>query len=343
MTTGRRLLLSLACISTLGGLWALPVGAAEGDPGSCKMLLAEGRLETRRAHFPEAVEIYERALTFPQCASEAQLGLAETYNGMNRHKEALAMAESALRSAGGSELAALAHHQIGLALDVRGRRLNSRKKRAMAAFEQAVELSGGQLEPAIRALMRIYRETGQDDELAALEERFPKVRSSSRAEQVQQMQEARKKRLAKSPPASAAEAAGPTADATEGPTTATQTWTLDCLSRERTEGLATDASVLAPTAEDWQNGLVRPKKVEAYQPQYTERARKERIGGVVIGEVLIDEQGVTRSARLVRGLHPDLDASALDSLCSHRWLPAKTSDGKALAIYYQLTVNFNIR
>ncbi len=306
------------------------------------MLLAEGQLESRRAHFPEAVQLFEQALGFPQCTSEAQLGLAETYNSMNRHKEALAMAESALKTAQDDELAALAHYQIGLALDIRGRRLNAKKKRAVAAFEQAVELSRGEYEPAIRALMRIYRETGQEIELASLEERFPTVRSSSRAEQVRQVQ-ARKKRSAKPPPAAIPEGATEAPEEAVDQVSETETWTLDCATQQRTDGFQPDASILAPTPEDWQNGLVRPEIVEAPQPQYSERARKERIQGVVVGEVLIDSRGETRSARLLRGLHPDLDVLSLQAFCEYRWRPAKASDGTPTAIYYQLTINYSIQ
>ena len=341
---GRKLLGWILLATALSSpLWGAAGAEEASASGGCKTLLAKGQLETRRALFPEALAYFEQAVAFAECARDAQLGMAEVYNGMNRHREALRFAQSVLETIRDDEVAALAYYQQGVALDVRGRRFNAKRQQAVDAFKRSVEVSGGEYEPAIRALLRIYRETDQAEELARLEARFPQVRTSTRAEQVRQMQAHRKQQQKKKPPAGTGEAApsNPTSDAPSPD--ATEPWTMDCATGERLEDQPLDASVSVPTAEDWKAGMQRPEKLEAVTPQYSESTRLAKIQGVVVAEVWIDEQGTPRSARLVRSLHPDLDANALAAFCKSRWRPAQAADGTPIAIAYQLTTNFSIQ
>jgi TonB family protein len=74
-------------------------------------------------------------------------------------------------------------------------------------------------------------------------------------------------------------------------------------------------------------------------PAYTEEARRARVQGVVIVEVIIDERGAVTSARVLKGLPMGLDAKALEMVRTWRYKPA-TFEGKPVAVYLNLTVNF---
>lgn len=86
----------------------------------------------------------------------------------------------------------------------------------------------------------------------------------------------------------------------------------------------------------------RPEKIYGATPTYTDKAREEKINGIVIYEATIDHEGCVRDLRLLQGLHPDLDASARWAI--ERWVfrPA-TLDGHPVPVYYSLTINFQIK
>jgi protein TonB len=76
-------------------------------------------------------------------------------------------------------------------------------------------------------------------------------------------------------------------------------------------------------------------------PSYPEDARKERIEGLVVIQARIDETGKVVRTRLLHGVDPALDQAAVDSIRAWRFEPALL-DGKPVAVYYNLTVNFRL-
>lgn len=86
-----------------------------------------------------------------------------------------------------------------------------------------------------------------------------------------------------------------------------------------------------------------PEKIHAPQPQYTEIARKARIQGVVIVQAIIDKQGNVTSVKLLKGLPMGLDQAALDAIKQWKFEPATLADGRPVAVYYTLTVNFQLQ
>ena len=90
------------------------------------------------------------------------------------------------------------------------------------------------------------------------------------------------------------------------------------------------------------DGVRPPIKVFAAQPQYTERARKSRINGVVIVEAIVDEEGQVACARALTRLAEGLDAAAVESVEKWRFRPA-TFQGQPVAMIYNLTVNFSLQ
>ncbi|MDH3404894.1 MAG: energy transducer TonB [Acidobacteriota bacterium] len=88
--------------------------------------------------------------------------------------------------------------------------------------------------------------------------------------------------------------------------------------------------------------VARPLKVSGPRPQYTEIARKARIEGVVIVQAIIDETGDVTNVKVLKPLPMGLDQAAVDAISQWKFEPA-TLNGKPVAVYYSLTVNFRLR
>jgi protein TonB len=89
-------------------------------------------------------------------------------------------------------------------------------------------------------------------------------------------------------------------------------------------------------------GMTRPEIVRQVQPRYTEVARQSGTQGTVVVEAIIDEQGRVTNVRILRGLPMGLDQAAVDAIQQWRFKPA-TLAGRAVKVYYTLTVNFMIQ
>jgi periplasmic protein TonB len=85
-----------------------------------------------------------------------------------------------------------------------------------------------------------------------------------------------------------------------------------------------------------------PVKTFAPPPQYTEIARKARIQGVVIVQAIIDKEGNVTNVKVLKGLPMGLDQSAVEAIKKWKFDPA-TLNGKPVAVYYNLTVNFQLQ
>lgn len=88
--------------------------------------------------------------------------------------------------------------------------------------------------------------------------------------------------------------------------------------------------------------VVPPEKVNAPPPVYTEIARKARVQGVVIVQAIIDKDGDVTNVKVLKGLPMGLEDAAVDAVKRWKFRPA-TLNGKPVAVYYNLTVNFRIQ
>lgn len=85
-----------------------------------------------------------------------------------------------------------------------------------------------------------------------------------------------------------------------------------------------------------------PVRVYDPHPQYTEIARKARIQGIVIVQATIDKEGNVTDAKVLKGLPMGLDQEALNAVRKWKFEPA-TLNGKPVAVYYNLTINFTLQ
>ena len=78
------------------------------------------------------------------------------------------------------------------------------------------------------------------------------------------------------------------------------------------------------------------------RPRYTEIARRVRLEGRVVLQAVIDKRGEVTSVRVLAGLGLGLDQAAVEAIRSWRFDPALLADGRPVAVYYTLTVNFRL-
>lgn len=89
--------------------------------------------------------------------------------------------------------------------------------------------------------------------------------------------------------------------------------------------------------------MTAPVKLYAPPPHYTEIARKGRLQGVVIVQAVIDKQGEVTSVKILKELPLGLDQAAVEAIKRWRFEPARLADGRAVIVYYTLTVKFELR
>lgn len=87
--------------------------------------------------------------------------------------------------------------------------------------------------------------------------------------------------------------------------------------------------------------IERPIKVFAPSPEYTEEARKNKVQGTVILQVVITKQGSVDNVKVLKQLGMGLDEAAVAAIETWRFEPA-TLDGEPVAVHYNLTVNFRL-
>lgn len=120
--------------------------------------------------------------------------------------------------------------------------------------------------------------------------------------------------------------------------------TLDLASFGKAGDVFRDAANrLASTAEPLKvgGGISRPQILTKVNPTYSYGTREERIQGVSIVQVAIDETGRVTRPNLLHSLHPQLDFAAFEAVREWKFEPAKL-EGKPVAAYYVLTINFRL-
>jgi TonB family protein len=85
----------------------------------------------------------------------------------------------------------------------------------------------------------------------------------------------------------------------------------------------------------------RPEILFQQPPVYTLAARRERVSGKVVVEVIIDKGGNVTNPNILEPQPKGLDLAAVNAVCAWRFKPA-TMKGKPVKVYYVLTVNFKV-
>ncbi len=89
-------------------------------------------------------------------------------------------------------------------------------------------------------------------------------------------------------------------------------------------------------------GVTAPEKIFAPQPRYSEEARQGRVQGTVILQAVIEATGDVSDVEVLKGLPLGLSESAIETVRQWRFKPA-TSNGRPVAVYLNLLVNFSLQ
>ena len=94
--------------------------------------------------------------------------------------------------------------------------------------------------------------------------------------------------------------------------------------------------------EELARRMTPPRIVHSPQPLYTPAARRNWVQGLVIVQVVIDRLGSVTEPVLIKGLPDGLDLATLAAIRAWRFEPALLPDGTPAAVFYTLTVNFQL-
>ena len=82
------------------------------------------------------------------------------------------------------------------------------------------------------------------------------------------------------------------------------------------------------------------KTVQAEFPK-SSHGVKEKMEGIILVRMVVDEKGLPRDPRVVRSLQPDYDAEALKAVKQYRFKPAMRK-GKPVAVALSIEINFKL-
>ena len=84
-----------------------------------------------------------------------------------------------------------------------------------------------------------------------------------------------------------------------------------------------------------------PMVIYEPEPSYTELAKQDKVEGIVLINMVVDEQGLPQHLHVSRGLGDGLDEKAVEAVKQYKFKPA-TENGKPVAVYLNVEVNFKI-
>jgi protein TonB len=89
------------------------------------------------------------------------------------------------------------------------------------------------------------------------------------------------------------------------------------------------------------DGVTAPKVIYQVEPQYSEEARKAKISGVVILDLVVDRDGRAQAIHVLRGAGLGLDEKAIEAVLQWRFKPGSRGS-KPVPVHARVEVNFRL-
>jgi len=89
------------------------------------------------------------------------------------------------------------------------------------------------------------------------------------------------------------------------------------------------------------NGVTAPKPTYTPNPEYVDRARKEKINGSVVLSMIVTAEGKVRDVKVIKTLDRDLDKQAVAAVRTWRFEPG-LKNGEAVAVLLKTEVMFRL-
>jgi periplasmic protein TonB len=88
-------------------------------------------------------------------------------------------------------------------------------------------------------------------------------------------------------------------------------------------------------------GITPPRATYAPNPEYSDKARRAKVNGIVIVSLIVTPEGNTRDVQIVQSLTPDLDKKAVEAVKKWKFQPA-TKDGEPVAVRIKVETDFRL-
>lgn len=88
-------------------------------------------------------------------------------------------------------------------------------------------------------------------------------------------------------------------------------------------------------------GLTAPVVINRVMPKYTSDAMRVKVQGMVFVQIIVDTNGAVEKARVIRGLHPDLNEQALIAARDWTFKPG-TLDGRTVPVATVIVLEFRL-
>ena len=257
--------------------------------------------------------------------------LAISYNGTGHHKKAIEVSRQLTNSTKDPTGLAMAFRELGVGLT---KRLKNRKeiwpmvKPSKKFLDQLLEA-----EMAFRKSLDMNSDENGFVHLALVDVLVAEMIYSKGWQHGEEIKELAKFFLARNPSGRQADWAREVACLSDR--------YLDLESDEE-DAPATDESAKEDTVPVYVRGNVtHPEKIYMPAPQYTERARRARLQGLVVIQIVIDKNGNVGAVTVLKGLPLCLSEEAVLAAKKWRFKPALMS-GKPVDVYYNMDVNFSL-
>jgi TonB family protein len=88
-------------------------------------------------------------------------------------------------------------------------------------------------------------------------------------------------------------------------------------------------------------GVSAPVLIDSVAPEFSEQAKQNKVGGIVLVHLWVDEQGRPEHVRVLRGVGNGLDEKAVEAVKQYKFNPAMEG-GKPVLVELNTEVNFKI-
>jgi len=88
-------------------------------------------------------------------------------------------------------------------------------------------------------------------------------------------------------------------------------------------------------------GVSSPVPVFESQPEYSKEAKKAKLNGIVLVNLIVDAEGMPQNVHVLRGVGMGLDEKAVEAVQQYKFKPA-TEGGKPVPVNLNIEVNFKI-
>jgi protein TonB len=89
-------------------------------------------------------------------------------------------------------------------------------------------------------------------------------------------------------------------------------------------------------------GVSVPTCVNCPPPEYTKKARKDKVEGTVVLRVTITPEGRATNISVTKSLREDLDTQAINAVAKWKFKPAAAPDGKLVPVTCPIEVTFRL-